>query len=77
MPLVTVKLIEGVFSSEQKRQIIESLTEALVAIEGEPVRALTTVILEEVKSGDWGVGGRAVTTDMVKELQAGKGKPPP
>jgi 4-oxalocrotonate tautomerase len=76
MPLVTVKVIEGVFSSEQKRQMIERLTEAMVAIEGERMRGMTLVIVEDVKSGDWGVGGRAMTAEAVKELQAGKGKAP-
>src|SRR4051794_35534883 len=35
VPLVQVKLIEGVFSHLQKRQMIEKLTEAMVSIEGE------------------------------------------
>jgi 4-oxalocrotonate tautomerase len=57
MPLVNVKLVEGVFSGEQKQQIVRSLTEAMVAIEGENMRPVTWVIVEEVKSGDWGIAG--------------------
>ena len=76
MPLINVRLIEGVFSSEQKRQMIERLTDALVSIEGERMRGLTTVIVEDnIKSGDWGMGGRAVTAELVKDIQAGKDKP--
>jgi 4-oxalocrotonate tautomerase len=75
MPYVNVKLIEGVFSTEQKRQMIQRLTDAMISIEGERLRELTLVILEEVKSGDWGLGGRSVTTEAVKDLQAGKEKP--
>ena len=33
MPFVNVKLIEGVFDADQKREIIERLTETMVEIE--------------------------------------------
>ena len=71
MPLVNVKLVEGVCSSEQKQQIVRGLTEAMVAIEGENMRPVTWVIVEEVKSGDWGMAGNPVTTADVKALAAG------
>jgi 4-oxalocrotonate tautomerase len=71
MPLVQVKLIEGVFSEAQKRQMIEGLTETMVAIEGESMRGVTWVVVEEVKSGDWGIGGRPLSTADVKALAAG------
>ena len=57
MPFVNVKLIEGVFDSAQKREIVERLTETMVEIEGENMRSVTWVVVEEVKSGDWGIGG--------------------
>lgn len=71
MPLINVKLIEDVFTTEQKREIVETLTEAMVSIEGESMRGVTWVIVEEVKSGDWGIGGRALTTEDVHALAAG------
>ena len=71
MPLVNVKLIEGVFSEEQKQQIVRDLTEAMVAIEGENMRPVTWVIVEEVHSGDWGIAGDPMTTGDVKALAAG------
>ena len=54
MPLINVKLIEDVFTAEQKGQIIERLTDAMVSVEGEGMRAVTRVVVEEVRSGDWG-----------------------
>lgn len=72
MPLIQVKLIEGVFSEVQKREIIRKLTDAMVAIEGENLRPVTWVIVEEVKSGDWGIGGNGLTATDVKALAAGK-----
>ena len=71
MPLVSVKLVEGVFSGEQKQQIVRSLTEAMVAIEGENMRPVTWVTIEEVRSGDWGIAGNAMTTADLHALQAG------
>lgn len=70
MPLANIKVIEGVFSQAEKQRIIEKVTDALVEIEGEGVRDKTLVIVEETKSGDWGVGGQAVTTEEVKNLRS-------
>ena len=70
MPLVNVKLIEGVFTSAQKQEMIHKLTETMVAIEGENLRPVTWVVIEEVKSGDWGIGGNPLTTSDVKALAA-------
>ena len=72
MPLVQVKVIEGVFSEAQKKEMIKRITDTMVSIEGENLRQVTFVIVEEVKSGDWGIGGKAMTTNDVKALQAGK-----
>jgi 4-oxalocrotonate tautomerase len=69
MPLASVKVIEGVFSPEEKQQIIEGVTDALVAIEGEGIRDKTVVIVEETKSGDWGVGGKSLRTEDVRHLR--------
>jgi 4-oxalocrotonate tautomerase len=69
MPLVNVRLIEGVFTPEQKSEMIHQLTETMVRIEGENLRPVTWVIVEEVKSGDWGIGGKGLTAADVHALQ--------
>ena len=71
MPFVNVKLVEGVFTPEDKQRIVRELTDAMVAIEGENMRQVTWVVVEEVKSGDWGIGGQALTTEAVHALAAG------
>jgi 4-oxalocrotonate tautomerase len=71
MPFVNVKIIEGVFDADQKREIVERLTETMVGIEGENMREVTWVVIEEVRSGDWGIGGKALSTEDVKALAAG------
>ena len=71
MPLINVKIIENVFTSEQKHDIVQRLTDAMVTVEGENMRPVTWVVIEEVRSGDWGIGGNALTTADVKALAAG------
>jgi 4-oxalocrotonate tautomerase len=70
MPLATIKVIEGVFSCHEKQRMIEKVSEAMISVEGENLREKTVVLLEEVKSGDWGFGGKTVATDAVKKLRA-------
>jgi 4-oxalocrotonate tautomerase len=72
MPLIQVRVIKDVFNKEQKRQIISKLTDAMVSIEGENMRGVTWCVVEEVESGDWGIGGNALTTADVHALARGK-----
>ena len=74
MPLIQVKLIEGVFSPEQKQEMVKKLTDAMVSIEGENMRRVTWCIVEEVKSGDWGIAGTPLTTGDVKALAVCRAK---
>jgi 4-oxalocrotonate tautomerase len=71
MPLIQVKLMEEVFTVAQKKEMITKLTEAMVAIEGERMRPVTWVTIEDVRSGDWGIGGQAMTTEAVRSLATG------
>ena len=72
MPLIQVKVIEGVFTKEQKQEMVRKLTDTMVTIEGENLRGVTHVIIEDVLSGEWGVGGNPLTTADVKALASGK-----
>lgn len=69
MPMVNVKVIEGVFDAGQKQQIVSRLTDAMVSVEGEALRSVTWVVIDEVASGDWGIGGRPLTTHDVQAMQ--------
>ena len=71
MPFINVKLIEGVFTPEQKQEVIRKLTDTLVRIEGENMRSVTVCVVEEVASGDWGIGGQPYTTEDVLALARG------
>ncbi|RDC67467.1 4-oxalocrotonate tautomerase [Rhodovulum sp. 12E13] len=70
MPLVDIDLIEGVFDADQKRRMIEDITEVMVRIEGEPLRGTTWVRIREIAGGEWAIGGKPLTAADVKALQA-------
>jgi len=73
MPLVQIKGISGYLSLQQKQEIISKVTDAIVAVEGEGLRPVTWVLIEDVASGQWGVGGQAVTTDAIRALSQPSG----
>jgi 4-oxalocrotonate tautomerase len=68
VPLIQVKLIDGVFTAPQKREMVERLSEAMLEIAGEGMRRITWCTVEEVASGAWGIGGQAITADDVRAL---------
>lgn len=70
MPLVTINLIENVFDKKQKQEMIASVTDAMVAIEGEAMRGLTWVVINEVSEGEWGIGGKPLSSEDVHKIQA-------
>ena len=69
MPLVDIQLIEGVFDKDQKQNMIRKVTDTMVEIEGEAMRGVTWVRVHEVASGEWGIGGKALTAADVKAMQ--------
>jgi 4-oxalocrotonate tautomerase len=52
--------------------MVRRLTDTMVEIEGENMRPVTWVVVEEVKSGDWGIAGNPLSTSDVKALAAGQ-----
>jgi 4-oxalocrotonate tautomerase len=72
MPLVDIQLIKGVFTPAQKKTMIQKVTDAMVAVEGEPMRPVTWVRIQEIESGEWAIGGEPLTVADVHALAAGK-----
>lgn len=68
MPLVQIKGVGGYLSLEQKQAMIRKVTDAVLAIEGEGLRDVTWVIIEDVEPGAWGVGGEVVTAEGLRKL---------
>ena len=68
MPLVDVQLIKGVFTDEQKQEIITRVTDAMVEVEGEAMRPVTWVRIQELNEGEWAIGGKGLTAADVHAL---------
>jgi 4-oxalocrotonate tautomerase len=69
MPVITVKVFEGELTKDQTAEIIEDITEAVIPYVGEVARTNTWVIVEEVKSGAWGIGGKAFGLANLRQIQ--------
>jgi len=72
MPLVTIDVIKDVFTPAQKKELVTKVTEAMVQVEGENMRPVTWVRINEFESGDWAIGGKALRTADVQALAMGK-----
>ena len=71
MPLVEVKVFEQELTKKQTRDLIAGITDAVTSVTSERLRGVTWVIVNEVRSGSWGVGGDALGLDDVKRIMAG------
>ena len=70
MPLVNIDVIKDVLTPAQKREMIERVTDAMLAVEGEAMRQVTWVRIQEIQQGDWGIGGKTLTAADVHDLAA-------
>lgn len=71
MPLVTVDIIKDVFTPAQKKDIITAVTDAMVGVEGEALRGVTWVKINEIEQGDWAIGGQMLTAGAVQAMANG------
>jgi 4-oxalocrotonate tautomerase len=71
MPLVEVNVFEDELSPQQAQELIEKITDAITTVTREKLRAVTWVIVHEVKSGHWGVGGSALGLEDVRNIMSG------
>ena len=74
MPIVTIKLLEDVFDQAQQEAMIDKVTDAMCEVGGEGMRQAVHVLVEQVPSGLWGIGGAKLRTD---EVLARRGERPP
>ena len=70
MPLVNIEVIKDVFTPAQKAELIARVTDAMVAVEGEALRGVTWVRIQEYEQGDWAIGGQPLTAAAVHALAA-------
>jgi 4-oxalocrotonate tautomerase len=70
MPFIQVKVFEGELNEKQSMDLINKITTAFTDVTSEKLRDITWVVIDEVRSGHWGVGGNALGLDDVKKLIA-------
>ncbi len=65
MPFVNIKITKDGATSEQKAQLIKGVTDLLVeTLDKNP--STTVVVIEEVDTDNWGIGGESVTVRRSK-----------
>jgi 4-oxalocrotonate tautomerase len=60
MPYVNIKITKENVTSEQKAELISGVTKLLVDVLGKNP-ATTVVVIDEVETDNWGIGGEQVT----------------
>ena len=69
MPSIDIQVLEGVFSAEEKAEIIRKVTHAFGEVAGQTIRAGTSVRVHEVRSGSWGYAGQILTTEDARKMR--------
>jgi 4-oxalocrotonate tautomerase len=72
MPLIRATLVENAITAEQKQELISRVTDAVATVYGEHMRPNIWVLIEEIKSGQFGAGGHGITTEEMRALIAGE-----
>ena len=77
MPFINIKILKGTLTKEKIQEMISRVSEAVAEIEAGPslkdkLLPHTWCIIEEVDFGNWGIGGNAVTPEMLKAVLEGK-----
>ena len=67
MPFIEVRAIKGVFSTEEKSQMIEEITSVFARMKGDEFAAGTWVVVSELDDGNWGEGGSVLKAEHVPE----------
>jgi 4-oxalocrotonate tautomerase len=65
MPYVNVRITRGA-TSEQKERIVQGVTQLLVDVLGKNPQT-TFVIIDEVDTDNWGIGGETVTKRLQRQ----------
>ncbi len=69
MPLIDIHVLEGVFSNDEKAQIIAETAKAFGSVAGKSMQEMTSVRVHEVRSGHWGGADSVWTTERALELR--------
>jgi len=68
MPYVNIKITKEGATAEQKKQLIQGVTKMLQAVLGKNPQT-TCVVIEEVETDNWGIGGETITERRKRALK--------
>ena len=71
MPFIEIKVFEDELTQEQSKELIQKITNAVTEVTSEKLRDVTWVVINEVKSGNWGIGGNVLGLNDVKKIIEG------
>ena len=75
MPFINIKILKGTLTKEKIQEMISRVSEVVAEIEAEPLKNKllphTWCVVDEVDFGNWGIGGNAVTPEMLKAILEG------
>lgn len=65
MPYVNIKITREGATKEQKEALIAGATQLLVAVLGKNPQT-TVVVVDEIETDNWGIGGESVTARRLR-----------
>ena len=77
MPFINIRVLKGTLSTEKKNEMIKRVSETVSTIEASPhpnkhLLGYTWCVIEEVPFENWGIGGNAVTAEVLAAVIDGK-----
>jgi len=70
MPVIDVTILEDVYTLDEKAALIRELTEALGRVGGKAMEEATSVLIQEIKDGNWGYAGHVYPAADARALKA-------
>ena len=71
MPLIEVNVFEDELTQDQTTALIHKLTDAVTTIVSPKIRDVVWVVVHEIKSGNWGAGGKPMGVDDIRKMIGG------
>ncbi len=73
MPYVNIKVTKDGVTAEQKAELIKGVTKLLFDVLGKDPQ-MTSVVIDEIDTDNWGVAGESLTVRRKKQKPQGEGE---
>jgi len=65
VPFANLKIPAGTLTDEQKKVLVDGVTDLFVGVYGDRAKPNVMVLVDEVVDGGWGMGGQVLTKAML------------